>query len=354
MTASKGMHFRQVAIESMGSVIPPVALSSEEIEARLAPLYERLRLPTGRLELMTGIRERHFWDNGKLPSEASAEAGEVALAQSGFGRETIDVLVHCGVCRDRLEPATAAYVHRHLGLSPHCQIFDVSNACLGFLNGLTLVASMIESGQIRRALVVSGENGRPLLERTLKTLLSGTLDRRSIKPYFANLTIGAGAVAYVVCHVDDVPAATPRLLGGIVETDSSASLLCQGDSAPGGELEMLTEAEELLEAGLKVAERGWERFLHHTGWSREDIDRVVCHQVGRTHQRRLLETIGIDPSKDTITYDTMGNVGSVSLPITLAQAILKGDVLPGHKVALLGIGSGLSAMMLGVEMRSGD
>lgn len=344
-----GMQFRSVAIEAMGLVIPPQTWTSEAIEARLEPLYQRLKLPAGRLELMTGIRERHFWESDKLPSEASAEAGEAALARSRCSRESIDVLVHCGVCRDRLEPATAAYVHQALGLSSTCQIFDVSNACLGFLNGLSLVASMIESRQIRRALVVSGENGRPLLERTLKTLLTGNFSRQTIKPYFANLTIGAGAVAYVVTHADDALSSAPRLRGGVVETDSAASRLCQGDSAAGGELEMLTEAEELLEAGLKVAARGWARFQQHLGWSAQDIDRVVCHQVGRVHQRRLLETLGIDPSKDFITYDTLGNVGSVSLPLTLARAIDSGVVSHGHRVALLGIGSGLSAMMLGVE-----
>lgn len=344
-----GMQFRRVAIEAMGTVVPPVALTSAQIEADLRPLYERLRLPEGRLELMTGIRARHFWEGPKLPSEASAEAGEAALARSRFPRESIDVLVHCGVCRDRLEPATAAYVHKHLGLASHCQIFDVSNACLGFLNGLTLVAGMIESGQIRRALVVSGENGRPLLDRTVKTLLEGAFTRKTIKPYFANLTIGAGAVAYLVSHADDAGSDAPRLVGGVVETDSAASTLCQGDAAGAGELEMLTEAELLLEAGLQVAARGWERFQNHLGWTAESVDRVICHQVGRTHQRRLLETLSLDPAKDFITYDTLGNVGSVSLPITLAKAIEAGAVNSGEQVALLGIGSGLSAMMLGVE-----
>lgn len=344
-----GFHYRHVAVEAMGSVIPPQPITSEAIEERLAPLYERLRLPAGRLELMTGIRERHFWPEPKLPSEASAEAGEAALARSSFARESIELLVHCGVCRDRLEPATAAYAHDRLGLAPTCQIFDVSNACLGFLNALVLVGAMIESGQIRRALIVSGENGKPLLERTLNTLLTADLDRRSIKPYFANLTIGAGAVGWVIGHVDEIPSPSPRLVGGIVETDSSASRLCQGDSTAGGELEMLTEAEQLLEAGLGVAERGWKRFREHLSWSAEDIDRVICHQVGRTHQRRLLETLGVEPAKDFITYDTLGNVGSVSLPITLARAIERGAVGAGQNVALLGIGSGLSALMLGMK-----
>jgi len=343
------MRFEQVRIESMGAVVPPKAFSSVAIEVQLATLYKRLKLPEGRLELMTGIRERHFWDGPKQPSEAAAEAGEKALEESEFDRKDIDLLIHCGVCRDRLEPATAAYVHEILGLNSHCQIMDVSNACLGFLNGMVLAASMIESGQVRRALLVSGENGKPLLEHTLKTLLKGNLTRKSIKPYFANLTIGAGAVAYVLGHKDDVRADAPSLIGGIVETDTSANRLCQGDHSGASGLSMLTDAELLLEAGLKVASRGWDRFSHLLGWSRESIDRIICHQVGRTHQRRLLETLKLDLSKDFSTFETLGNVGSVSLPITFARAVHQGIVKRGDRVAMLGIGSGLSAMMLGVE-----
>ncbi|KAF0095449.1 MAG: 3-oxoacyl-acyl-carrier-protein synthase III [Puniceicoccaceae bacterium 5H] len=343
------MRFQHVRIESLGYVVPPEPISSAEIEARLAPVYQRLKLPEGRLELMTGIETRHFWPQPIRPSEASAQAGEHALAQSRFDREQIDLLVHCGVCRDRLEPATAAYVHGLLGLSSGTQIFDLSNACLGFVNAMTMAASMIQAGSIRRALLVSGENGRPLLERTIQTLLERPLSRREIKPYFANLTIGAGAVAMVLCHEDEAPTDAPELLGGVVETDSSANELCQGDTA-GDALEMLTEAEQLLEAGLKVAERTWHRFQDLFGWSHDEVDHVICHQVGRTHQRRLLETLQMPVEKDYPTYPYMGNVGSVSLPFSLAKAIENGVLTTGQRVALLGIGSGLSSAMLGLKI----
>lgn len=343
------MLFEHVCLAAHGYVIPPRAVTSAAIEERLAPLYERLRLPTGRLELMTGIRERHFWDEAKLPSAASAEAGARALAAWGGDPGEIELLAHCGVCRDRLEPSTAAYVHGLLGLSGACQIFDVSNACLGFLNGLALVGGLIESGQIRTALLVSGENGWPLLDRTLRTLLEGAFDRKTIKPYFANLTIGAGAVAWVVTRADRAPAGALRLRGGVVETDSSANKLCQGDTAGGYELEMLTEAEALLAAGLEVADRAWHRFQTHLGWDRQALGRFVCHQVGRSHQRQLIDRLGLDPALDFTTYETLGNVGSVSLPITLARAVEAGAIAPGSRTALLGIGSGLSCMMMGVQ-----
>ena len=58
------MRFQHTVIESLATALPADALTSADIERRLAPLYERLRLPEGRLELMTGIRERRVWPAG--------------------------------------------------------------------------------------------------------------------------------------------------------------------------------------------------------------------------------------------------------------------------------------------------
>ena len=84
---------------------------------------------------MTGIKERRFWPQAMLASQASALAGKKAMAAAKVGPADIDLLIHSSVCRDRLEPSTAAYVHGLLGLGPQAQIMDISNACLGFLNG---------------------------------------------------------------------------------------------------------------------------------------------------------------------------------------------------------------------------
>ncbi|MGA0133696.1 MAG: 3-oxoacyl-ACP synthase III, partial [Opitutales bacterium] len=188
------MRFGRTVICGLTAELPPEVWTSADLESRLAPLYARLRLPEGRLELMTGIRERRFWPSAVRPSAASAAAGRRAMAAAGTGPGDIDLLIHASVCRDRLEPSTAAYVHGLLGLGPQAQILDVSNACLGWLNAVVLAAGLVESGQIRRALVCAGEDGRPLVERTVRLLNEdATLTRETIKPYFANLTIGAGA-----------------------------------------------------------------------------------------------------------------------------------------------------------------
>ena len=69
------MRYSNVCIESLGYTVPEEVITSAEIEDRLQPLYQRLRLPEGRLELMTGIVERRFWPTGVMPSQISIESG---------------------------------------------------------------------------------------------------------------------------------------------------------------------------------------------------------------------------------------------------------------------------------------
>jgi 3-oxoacyl-[acyl-carrier-protein] synthase III len=340
------MRFENVCLESLAVALPEEVWTSAAIEVRLRPLYERLKLPAGRLELMTGIRERRMWPVGTRPSDASAAAGRAVLAKSKLAAEQVELFIHAAVSRDMLEPATASFAHRKIGLPASAQIFDVSNACLGFLNSLTVAAGLIESGQIRCALVAAGENGRPLVDQTLRTLVEEPLTRNEIKPYFANLTIGSGAVAAVVCHRDLVKGRAHRLLGGIARAATQHSELCQGDTHGTEALAMQTDSEQLLVAGVTLARETWSEFTAGQG---TQFDRYICHQVGTAHRRKLYETLGLDLARDFSTFETLGNTGSVALPATLAAAVEAGAVKDGDRVGLLGIGSGLNCLMLALE-----
>lgn len=344
------MRFQHVRLAAVGWDHAPRVVSSLELEERLAPLYRRLALSAGRLELMSGVRERRFYPPGERPSAIAARAGAHALARSGVGRERIGLLLHTSVCRDLLEPASAAFVHRALELRPECAFLDVSNACLGFANGLLIAAQQIEHGELEAALVVAGEDGGPLVEATLARLLAETANpRRALKLAFASLTIGAGGAAAVVCR-DELAPGTPRLLGGVMRSASQHSGLCQGDHEPGlaGPL-METEAEALMNAGIELARETFPRFLTELGWSSASIDRIATHQVGTAQRRLLFEALELDPARDYPTLAEHGNVGSVSLPLSVALALESGFVGPDQQVALLGIGSGLGCAMLGLR-----
>lgn len=340
------MRFKNVCIEALAVALPEEVWTSAQIEERLRPLYERLKLPEGRLELMSGIRERRMWPAGTRPSDASAAAGRAVLAKSQLDSSRIELFIHAAVSRDMWEPATASFAHRKIGLPGTAQIFDVSNACLGFLNALTVAGGLIESGQITCALVVAGENGRPLVEQTLRTLVEQPLSRNAIKPYFANLTIGSGAVGAVVCHRSLVKGHAHRLLGGTARAATQHSELCQGDMHGTEALAMQTDSEQLLLAGVELARETWRDFTVEQG---AVFDRFICHQVGSAHRRKLYETLGLDLAKDFSTFETLGNTGSVALPATLAAAVAANAIQDGDRVGLLGIGSGLNCLMLALE-----
>ncbi len=343
------MKYSRVCLQNFGYELPPVERTSAELEERLAPVYTRLKLPVGRLELMTGIKSRRFWNPGVRPSQGAILAGEKALASSGISREEIGCLLFTSVSRDMMEPATAAFVHRSLGLPPACQIFDISNACLGFLNGMITLANMIELGQVKSGLVVAGETAEGLLKSTLNHMLTDlSLTRKTIKPLFASLTIGSGAVALVMTD-KDVHDSGHYLVGGSCRAHTDHNDLCQGgQNAEQGTL-MSTDSELLLEKGVETAALCWQSFQQELGWASETIDRFFCHQVGRAHAQLLFERLQLDEAKNFETLPLLGNVGSVSAPITLAMGIEQGALPPGQRGAILGIGSGINSLMLGID-----
>lgn len=347
------MRYQEVCLESLGYVLPDEVVTSDEIERRLAPVYDRLRLPAGRLELMSGIRERRFWAPGVWPSEKSVVSAERALEAAEFDRGRIGALVHASVCRDFLEPATACGVHHQLGLPAACQIYDLSNACLGLLNGVLQVANQIELGQIEAGLVVGTESSRALVETTIETLnRRESLTRDEMKLAIASLTIGSGSCAILLTH-RRLSRSGSRLTTAVARTDTSHHALCRSgrDEAAGEGMQplMTTDSERLLQAGVALGAATFADFLAESGWQRSQIARTFCHQVGAAHRRLMLDALGLDPARDEATYPWLGNTGSAALPLALALGARRGLLQTGDDVALLGIGSGVNCLMLGLH-----
>ena len=346
--------FKNVAVPAIAAELPPEVVSSEFIERQLAPVYEKIGLQFGRLELMSGIKCRRFWPGRVRSSEVATLAAEKALSRVPWLRPRVSAVVHASVCRDFLEPATANIVHDALELSPSSYVFDISNACLGVLNGMLLVGSMIELGQIDCGLVVSGENGKPLLDSTIESLLlDPKIDRRTIKPAFASLTIGSGAAAVVLCRKDLVEDA-PVLQGATTLSATQHHALCRGgaegafDSGvqSGVEVTMATDSEALLDAGLDLAKSNFSAFADAFGGVSPGEARVMTHQVSRVHHQSLFRSLALSEDDGYVIYDRLGNTGSAALPLATAMAMEEGFVTPGDRILLFGIGSGLSSVMM--------
>ncbi|MCZ6787275.1 MAG: 3-oxoacyl-ACP synthase III [Planctomycetota bacterium] len=348
------MRYSRVHLSSLGYELAPVVVTSDEIEERLKPLYDKLHMSEGQLEALTGISERRWWEPDYPLSHGATLAAERALERAGVPGEAVEVVIYAGVCRESFEPATACRIAAGIGVHPAAGIYDISNACLGVMNGIFEIANRIELGQIRAGLVVSAETAREIVEITIERML-GEMSMEYFTKGLATLTGGSGAVAVLL--TDGSFGNGHRLVGGAIQAAPEHHDLCRWSlggathlQVPGPlQQDMYTDSAPVLQHGVELGKRNWRVFLDTLGWTTDDVDRVICHQVGGPHRDNILRALGLSEERDFSTFAHLGNIGTVSLPITAAIADEREILVTGHRVAFLGIGSGLNCLMLGWE-----
>ena len=398
------MKYKRVHMEAIGYELPPEVVTSEDLESRLMPMYDELHISPGQLEALTGIIERRWWDKGYLLSDGAACAARKALTQTNVRPEDVETLIYSGVCRENYEPATACAVAAKIGIKTNSSIYDISNACLGTMNGIIDIANRIELKQIRAGMVVSCESAREIVD----IMINRMLEEKTMDVYtrsLATLTGGSGAAAVLLTDGSFDNDHPHRLVGEVTKAAPEHHRLCrwgvtltpvelgklmfspdkllaaidemtEPDALPGALKEMMTsdklppvlanimpsetlpaalsefmstDSVAVLKHGAKLGVQTWGAFLNKMGWARHQVDKVICHQVGEGHRDTILKELGIAPEKDFSTYKYLGNIGTVSLPITAAIAEQRKFLKAGDRVGFLGIGSGLNCLMIGWE-----
>lgn len=355
------MQYARVFIDDISYQLAPRIISSEEIEHRLDPVYKALHIPKGQLKAFTGIEQRRWWNEGFRYSDGAIAAAQKCLNKTHFDIKDIGAIIYTGVCREGYEPATACRVAAKLGANSHTIIHDISNACLGAMNGIIDIANRIELGQIKAGLVVSCESAHSIVESSINYLL----DNPTMSVFaetLATLTGGSGATAILLTdgsfskntHYKELKG--HKLLTVTSRTSAADFDIChwgQQAVAPGLFKEVMsTDAALLLKKGMHLGNLTWQDFLVESDWKKSDVDKLICHQIGSVNRKHVLEQLDISEQQDFITFPTLGNMGTVSLPVTAAMATENGFLKKNDKVAFLGIGSGLSCIMMGLEWQT--
>ncbi len=332
MSGNATIRYANTAVLSVRAVDAPIVVTSDDMDAQLAHTYERLSMRSGMLENLAGIRERRWWPHDVTFTDAAAMAGAKAIAEAGVDPSQIGLLIDTSVSRAHLEPSAAVAVHHALELPTSALNFVLANACLGFVNGMPLAATMIDAGQIEYAVVVDGEGSRRTQERTIERLASAKATKADVQAQFATLTLGSGSAAMVLGRADR-HSEGHRFLGGISRAGTEHHDLCVGDLE-----HMRTDTRGLLDAGLALSVAAWEEAKGSFDWS--DMTRYVSHQISQVHTNAMCASLGIDPDLVPRTFPTRGNIGPASVPFTLAGEVE--TLSAGDRVLLMGIGSGLN------------
>lgn len=348
--------FKNVCLESWAVHLPEHEVTSAELEDQIAPIYQNLGIPFGTLEKLSGVKTRRLWDRSVLPSHGATAAAKIAIEQMGIPLSSIGAVFSCSVTRDYFEPATATLVHRNLELPESTMALDITNACIGFSNGLTFMANLIESGVIEAGIVVSCETVSSIIDSSVKAMRQRTdISRDELLKLIPTFTLGSGAVAYILCN-KRIASRGHKLLGGVAYTASEHNQLCIGNAdwamtQPAEELSPLmhTESSLLIAAAAKLGGRTWSEASKVLGWKREQIDHIFCHQVGKQVNEAFYREMQLDYEKEFTIYRTLGNLVSAALPTNFAIGIEQKGIKRGEKILLTAFGSGLNSIFLGLE-----
>ncbi|MCK5163099.1 MAG: 3-oxoacyl-ACP synthase III [Desulfobacula sp.] len=349
------MKYSKVFIESFGYELAPNIVTTAELEKKLAPFFKAMGINAGQLEALTGIKERRYWDEDHTLAEHAAVAGQRALDEADIAPDQIGALAYCGVGQDGFEPATSCSVAERLNIGDGAHIYDVKSACLGVITGIVHVANEIELGNIKAGLVVSCETARQIVDSTINEINT----HKSIEFYkdaIATMTGGSGAVAVLLTDgtIGNPDNRKHALKGGVVKNAIEHHDLCnwgfeQKGMPTDSKVIMRTKAQGVLEHGLVLAQKTFKAFKKEFDLPLDKPDKFIGHQVGSFHHQKFYQALNVDIKKDFATYPFLGNVGTVSLPITAAIADERGFLQPGDFVAFIGVGSGLNCYFLGVE-----
>lgn len=327
-------------IESLGLYLPPAVVSTKEV---MAGCVNRTRFP---LQRMTGIKNRRRSDGSESCFDLSYKAAKECLERSSYQPEHVDLLVCCSVSRFEereslaFEPSTAQRVKVALGCK-NAMVFDISNACVGMFTGILIAETMIKTGAIRTALVISGEYITPISDSAQLTA------KNFLDPTIACLTVGDAGSAVLIDAAN-----TPEIGFQQLEvfTDSKYSRLCIGKVANDHDGSLPLMYNDPIKQTL-VAERNGVlhsgRIMKRGDWKPEYIDHLIMHQTSETSLRDVVgalnQLFGEKVLRDDIVVKNLaerGNTSSTTHFVALSDIIQEGRIKNNEKIVFGISGSG--------------
>jgi 3-oxoacyl-[acyl-carrier-protein] synthase-3 len=327
---------------SVGAYIPENKITSRELFESFDS-KNRFDIPYDWLARTMGIHERRVAPPEMLPSDMAILAARDALDRAGISPMEIDVIIFCGVFRDHIEPASAHRVQDKIG-ARNAIVFDVTNACHGFMNGIHLMDALIATGQARRGLVVTGEQSSQAVRRAIE-ILKSSHDREVFKRLAGGLTLGDAGAAMVLG-----PKVQPEtgFMGFMLCSKGEHSSLCTYGERSNEAIPVQTDMSTIVKAHLQMHAEMYQTCMHRLGWTTREIEKFVAHQVGVKAYKMHADYSGVPVELMTKTLAQMGNLVTATIPMNLYNLSDNHDVNRGSKIFIAGAGSGLSISQAGL------
>ncbi len=311
-------------ITGTGSYLPPRRVTNAELAKELAA--KGVETSDQWIVERTGIRARHFVNDGVTSSDLGVEAAKRALEAAGTAASEIDLIIVATSTPDMIFPSAACILQNKLGIAG-CAAFDVQAVCSGFVYALTVADSLIKTGSATKALVIGAEVFSRILDFSDRTtcVLFGD---------------GAGAVVLELSE-------TPGILASDLHADGKhVGILCVPGTVSGGKVLgdplLKMDGQAVFKLAVGVLEEAARATLAKAGREAADIDWLIPHQANLRIMQGTARKLKLPLDKLVVSVDQHGNTSAASIPLALDAAVRSGKISRGQTLMLEGVGGGFT------------
>lgn len=322
------MHFNGIGISAMAAAVPSHIIDNLKYteffpEDQVKEVVEKV-----------GIYERRFADENTCSSDLCFAAAQKLIIDNNIDRSEIDLLVFVSQTPDYRMPATSITLQHRLGLGNHCIAFDINLGCSAFIYGMSVVYSMMSTGNIRKALILDGET---------RSKVYGPRDRRSA------FIFGDAGVAALVERDEKFGETTLSLnsdgsradlimikAGGYRHMSTPETLKEKVVDEYGN---MRSDEQGYMRGGdvfnfvIREIPRDIKKTMSEAGVTNDDIDYFCFHQANNFINAYIAKKMKLESEKIPHTIEKFGNTSSVSVPLTIVSELK--DKLAGKKTLMM-------------------
>ncbi len=309
-------------ITGWGKCMPPAVLTNDDLASVIDTSDEWIRT-------RSGISERRV---SHVPnSDLATVAALRALAAAGSEPEEVDLLLLATTTGDNIIPATACYVQKNTGMK-NAAVFDLNAGCSGFVYGMQVATSMIQTGACRKAIVAGSERITWLFN----------FSNRDTAVLFGD---GAGAVVLepsekecglLASHLGCEGEALEAL--EVPNTGTSGNRFVENYTV----FDIKFDGREIFKRAVKGMAREVRHVLGELGLEKHDIDLIIPHQANQRIIESLAHYLKVPMSQVVLNIQEYGNTSAATIPVALCEALEQGRIKPGDRLLLAAFGAGLT------------
>lgn len=293
-----------------------------------------------RFKSATGIRARYISDGTQTISDLCYAAAERLMEAKGLTGDDIDALVLVTQTGDYKTPSTAYVLHKRLNVKKDCLVFDMNLGCSGFVNGVYVLAGLVESGTIRRGLLCVGDSdtNHQVTEDTSFTMMFGDAGSVSL------IERGEGSVQGML-RSDGEGFQT------LITPVPGARFPKAGDT---GTLAKKMEGDDTFLFTITKVPRLFKDFYKEFQCSEEDFDYFILHQANLMIINQIAKKLKLPEGKAPVSLTKYGNTDGASVPVGIVDLCSQLGEQKKLKLITSGFGIGLSWGIVSFEIDSSD